>query len=358
MVEGLHALPHMRGPQGESMAERIYAIRARAARMFGFSHPQRVIFTPGATYGLNLAVQRGIEDGAKVLTTTYEHNAMTRPLHAARHRGVEMQVLPVDDCGRLCLDALEKELAKGEASWLALGVASNALGIIQPFKEACALAQAAGVKVILDMAQGGGQVPIHLGELGVQFASIAGHKSLHGPRGIGLLFVSAEAQPAPFLFGGTGTEGTMLEMPEEFPGHLETGTSNYPGIFGLGAALQYLENHPANLETIRGHLATFEAWCQEHPALEVLPPQPVPWSERLAVLALKSPLVPPTVLVDLLAEHGLMVRSGSMCTTGILPRFGAEEGLIRLSPPTEATAEDFALAREAFTNALQALAQV
>lgn len=358
MVEGLHALPHLRGPQGESMAERIYAIRARAARMFGFSHPQRVIFTPGATYGLNLAVQRGIEDGAKVLTTTYEHNAMTRPIHAARHRGVEMQVLPVDDCGRLCLEALEKELAKGEVSWLALGVASNALGIIQPFEKACALAKAAGVKVILDMAQGGGQVPIHLDELGVQFASIAGHKSLHGPRGIGLLFVSAEAQPGPFLFGGTGTEGTLLEMPEEFPEHLETGTSNFPGIFGIGAALEYLENHPADLSSIRQHLGQLEQWCQEHPALEVLPHQSVPWSERLAILSVISPKVAPTVLVDLLAEQGLLVRSGSMCTTGILPRFGAEEGLIRLSPPTDATAEDFTFARESLAQALQVLVQV
>lgn len=357
MVEGLHALPHHRGPQGETMAERIYAIRARAARLFSFAHPQRVIFTPGATYGLNLAIQCGIEDGAKVLTTTYEHNSMTRPLHDARHRGVQMQVLPVDDCGRLCLEALEQELAKGEATWLALGVASNALGIIQPFAQACALAKAAGVKVILDMAQGGGQVPIELGNLGVQFASIAGHKSLHGPRGIGLLFVSAEAEPRPFLFGGTGTEGTMLEMPEEFPGHLETGTSNYPGIFGLGAALEHLESNPADLSPIRLHLAEFEQWCREHPALEVLPPKPAPWSERLAVLALKSPSVAPTMLVDLLAEHGLFVRSGSMCTTGILPRFGAEEGLIRMSPPLDATAEDFAFARETLMQALHVFAQ-
>lgn len=358
MIEGLHALAHERGPQGETMAERIYGIRARAARMFSFSHPERVIFTPGATYGLNLAIQGGIEDGAKVLTTTYEHNAMTRPLHAARHRGVSMDILPVDECGRLRLEALEQALSQGDASWLAMGVASNALGTIQPFAEACAMAKAAGVKVILDMAQGGGQIQMDLDALGVHFASIAGHKGLHGPRGIGLLFVSAEAQPTPFLFGGTGTEGTLLEMPEEFPGHLETGTSNFPGMFGLGAALAHLEEHPADLTNIRQHLAQLEEWCREQPGLEVLPPHPVPWSERLPVLALKSPGIAPTILVDLLAEQGLFVRSGSMCTTGILPRFDAKEGLIRLSPPTDATAEDFQFAREAIAQALQALTQV
>jgi selenocysteine lyase/cysteine desulfurase len=356
MIEGLHALPHDRGPDGSTTAERIYAIRARAARMFGFPNPERVLFTPGATYGLNLAVQCGIADGSRVLTTAYEHNAMTRPLHAARDRGVRMDILPFDASGMLRLDALESALAEGDVDWLALGVASNTLGTIQPFAEACAMARAAGAKVILDMAQGGGQVPIDLQALDASYASIAGHKSLHGPRGIGMLFVAPGEDPPSFLHGGTGTEGTMFEMPAHYPEHLETGTSNYPGIFGLGAALAWLEKHPDDLAPIRGHLAKFEAWCLAHPALEVLPTKAPSWDRRLPVLALKPIGIPPTVLVDVLAGQGLLVRSGSMCTTGVLPSFSAEEGLVRLSPPTDADAAEFAHARELFEQALQVLA--
>ena len=355
LIEGLHALPASRGSTGQSTAERIFAIRARAARMFGFSHPERVVFTSGATFGLNQAIHGGIEDGAHVLTTAYEHNAVTRPLRVAEERGVTSEVLPFDRAGRLRLDALQERLAEGRAQWLALGMAANTYGVVQPFEEACALAREHGVRVVLDMAQGGGQVPVALDELGVSYAAVAGHKSLHGPRGIGLLFVGPDERPRPLVQGGTGTEGTLLEMPDELPGRLEAGTKNVPGVFGLGAALEWLEANPPDLAPMRRNMAELEAWCRAHPGLEVLPFEPVPWEQRLAVLALKPIGIAPAVLVDYLAQAGVGVRSGSMCTARVLPAFDAQEGLIRMSPPLEADAEEYARVREALDEALAAL---
>ena len=224
LVEGLHAPPAARGAGGQATAERIFAIRVRAAELFGFVHPERVVFTPGATYGLNLAIRCGIADGSHVLTTASEHNSMLRPLHHARHRGVNLEVLPFLGDGRLDLDLLATALRKGKAGWLAMCVASNTMGVIQPFEQACRMAREAGVEIILDLAQGGGQVPIALDALDVAYAAAAGHKGLHGPRGIGLLFVGAGQEPDPLVQGGTGTEGTMLEMPDAYPGRLEAGT--------------------------------------------------------------------------------------------------------------------------------------
>ena len=354
MVEGLHALPADRGSDGRSTAERIFGIRAQAASLFGFSHPQRVVFTPGATYGLNLAVRCGIPDGAHVLTTASEHNSMLRPLAQAKERGITFTILPFCPNGRLDLEALQMELAKGNAQWLALGVASNTMGVVHPYVEACSMARAAGVKVILDMAQGGGSLPLDLEELDVAYAAVAGHKSLYGPRGIGLLFVGPEERPLPFLSGGTGTEVTLLDMPEDLPGRLEAGTSNYPGIFGLGAALDYLAAHPQDLDPIREKLAKLEAWCKQQEGLQVLPLEPCSWENRLAILAVRPTNFSPAMMVQFLAQSGVIARAGSMCTSAVLPAFEAPEGLVRLSPPNDATDADFERVRCAIEESLMA----
>ncbi|MDA0666279.1 MAG: aminotransferase class V-fold PLP-dependent enzyme [Planctomycetota bacterium] len=356
LVEGLHALPADRGAQGPSTKERIFAARVRAAEIFGFSFPERVIFTSGATYGLNFAVHQGIEDGAHVLASAAEHNSMLRPLHHAKCRGVTFEIIPFCADGRLDLLKLGKALSSGKASWLTLCVASNTMGIVQPYVEACAMAQKAGVSVILDMSQGGGQVPIDLDSLGVAYAAIAGHKGLHAARGIGLMFVGKNQNPKPMIQGGTGTESTLLEMPLELPGSLEAGTSNYPGMFAMAAALDWLAVHPQDLSSIRAKLKKLETWCRKQPGLEVLPKEPCDWSLRLPILALKPKDFPPEMMAQFMAQLGVMVRAGSMCTTQVLPSVGAEDGLLRLSPPIEASAEDFARVQDALEQSLAAFA--
>lgn len=356
MIEGLHALPADRGSDGRSTAERIFGIRTQAAKLFGFAHPKRVVFTPGATYALNVAVRCGIPDGAHVLTTATEHNSMLRPLEQASERGITYTILPFLADGRLDLDALKMALQKGDAQWLALGVASNTMGVVHPFVEACALAKEAGVKVILDMAQGGGSVAIDLEALDVAYAGIAGHKSLYGPRGIGLLFVGPEEQPLPFLSGGTGTENTLLAMPKELPGLLEAGTSNYPGIFGLGAALEHALANPKDLQPIMQKIQKLETWCRTQEGLQVLPKEPCPWEHRLPILAIRPTACSPAMMVEFLAQCGIVARAGSMCTSAVLPAVEATEGLVRLSPPLDATDEDFERVRLAIEESLLAFA--
>ena len=356
LVEGLHALPADRGAHGPSTKERLFAVRVRAAEIFGFSFPERVIFTPGATYGLNFAVSQGIKDGAHVLASAAEHNSMLRPLHYAKERGVTFEVIPFREDGRLDLQKLADAFATGKASWLTLCVASNTMGIVQPYVEACALAQKAGVSVILDMSQGGGHVPIDLDSLGVAYAAIAGHKGLHATRGIGLMFVGKDQNPKPMIQGGTGTEGTLLEMPTELPGCLEAGTSNYPGMFAMGAALDWLAMHPQDLNPIRAKLKKLEAWCRKQPGLEVLPKEPCDWSLRLAILALKPTEFPPELMAQFMAQLGITVRAGSMCTTQVLPSVGAKDGLLRLSPPLDASEEDFIRVQNALEQSLAAFA--
>ncbi len=356
LLEGLTAPPSSRGVLGRATADRIFATRASAARIFGFAHPSRVIFVPSCTYGLNVAIHGAVQPGQTVLTTAVDHNSLARPLATAQRRGVNVEVLPVDRSGRWRIADLRGRLQQGRVDWLAFAVASNLLGTVQPYAEACALARSHHVKVILDLAQGGGALPIHLDQLGASYAAVAGHKSLHAPRGTGLLFVGPEEDPEPLVQGGTGSEGALLDMPRELPQRLEAGTSNYPGIFGLGAALAWLERHPLDLQPVRARLAELEAWCRAQPGLAVLPPEPPPWSERLPVLALLPRAAPAEVFVQFLAGAGLDVRAGTMCTSRLLPGLGLTGGVVRLSPPPEASDAEFAQVRGILEEALAALA--
>lgn len=355
MIEGLHAPPSARGSFGKATADRIQGIRGRAARLFGFSHPDRVIFVPGCTWGLNLAVHGAVRPGHVVLTTALEHNALSRPLEAARRAGAQVEVLPIDASGRMRLETLEARLRLGGVDWLAFAIASNVLGTVEPFAEACVLARAHGARILLDLAQGGGSLPLRLDDLGVSYAAVSGHKGLHGPRGIGLLFVGPQEQPETWVQGGTGTEGMLIEMPRELPQRLEPGTANYPGIFGLGAALEWLERHPPELAAIRARLARFDAWCRARADLEVLPPSPPPWTERLPVLALRPRAVPPEVLVQALAQGGLDVRAGTMCTSRVLPSFGLSGGVVRFSPAPETEDAEFEAVRALLEQCLDEL---
>lgn len=355
MIEGLHALPGDRGTGGESTAQRFFAVRSIAASMFGVAAPERVIFTPGATYGLNVAIYCGIPDNAKVLATKFEHNSMLRPLAAAKNRGVSFKTATSLPNGQLDLQAMEQELASGEYAALAMSIASNTLGVIQPYAQVCDLARTYGVAVILDLAQGGGVLPVNLDELGVAYASIAGHKNLHAPRGIGLLFVGAEQKPKSFLFGGTGTFSSRLEMPEALPAHLEAGTSNYPGIYGLGAALRWLQDNPPNLKPIRTKLEKLEQWCRQQDGLQVLPEENLDWQNRLPILALRHQSIPAELIAEYLASTGIQVRAGSMCAALALPALQIQDSMLRLSPPLQASDKDFLIVQQSLEEAIQAL---
>lgn len=335
MLEGLGAPSAGRGGESGGTAARLSAIRRCAARLFGFPHPERIVFTPGCTWGLNLAILGAVRPGETVLTSALEHNALARPLEAARRRGVRVEVLGFGEDGRLRPEEWERRLRAG-ADWIAISVASNLLGTLQPWQELCALARSAGARAILDLAQGGGLVPLDLAASGCAYAAVSGHKGLHGPRGVGLLFAAPGEEPEPWIVGGTGTEGTRLEMPAALPGRLEPGTANLPGIFGLGAALAWRERNPAELGPVRRRLAAFEARCREREDLATLPPSPPDWAARLAVLALRPLRAPPEVLASALAAQGMEVRSGTLCTSRVLPELGLDGGVVRLSPPLEA----------------------
>ena len=225
-----------RGGYGSAMAaaKTVYSCREAAADLFGCL-PEQVVFTSNCTHGLNIAIWSLVKPGAKVVISGFEHNAVTRPLHAL---GAQLLV-----AGRKLFDwedtleEFEKALEKHPDAAVFTHV-SNVFGYILPVEEMARLCRERGIPFILDAAQSAGVLPVNLTKLGADFIAMPGHKGLLGPQGTGLLLCRDGGEP--LLRGGTGSESLRQEMPDFLPDRLEAGTLNVPGIGGLAAGLAYL----------------------------------------------------------------------------------------------------------------------
>ena len=221
-------------PEAENASKTVYGCREAAGELFGCK-PEQVVLTNNCTHGLNIAIRSMIRPGARVVISGFEHNAVTRPLHAL---GAEITV-----AGRKLFDwedTLEefwRALQKGVDAAVFTHV-SNVFGYILPVEEMGKLCGQMGVPYIMDAAQSAGTMPINLGSSGAAFIAMPGHKGLLGPQGTGLLLCREGAEP--LLYGGTGAASLAQEMPAELPERLEAGTMNVPGAAGLAEGLRYL----------------------------------------------------------------------------------------------------------------------
>ena len=218
-------------------AETAFSCRAAAARLFHVDDPERVVFTFNATHGLNIAIKTLARPGSRVVVSGYEHNAVTRPLHAL---GVQLRVAR----GRLfdrqaVLEDFRRELDRGADLAVCTHV-SNVFGFILPIENIAALCREREVPLIIDASQSAGCLPLDFQALGAAFAAMPGHKGLYGPQGTGLLLCGVD--PAPLLEGGTGSESRRQSMPDFLPDRLEAGTHNVAGIAGLLEGLRYVNN--------------------------------------------------------------------------------------------------------------------
>ena len=218
-------------------AEKVFACREAAARLFHVDGPEKVVFTFNATHGLNIAIKTLARPGSRVVISGYEHNAVTRPLHAL---GVDLRVAR----GRLfdreaVLEDFRRELDRGADLAVCTHV-SNVFGFILPVAEIAALCRTRRVPLIIDASQSAGCLPLNFEGLGAAFVAMPGHKGLYGPQGTGLLLCGRD--PATLMEGGTGSESMRQTMPDFLPDRLEAGTQNVAGIAGLLEGLRFVEH--------------------------------------------------------------------------------------------------------------------
>lgn len=225
--------------------ERVYNCRKLLCNFLGGYSYDRTVFTKNCTEGLNIALLGILKAGDEVVTTVAEHNSVLRPLEFLKTRGVTVQYAPLKD-GELC----EKEVVKlvtPKTRAVVITLASNVTGTSVDVAE-IKKAVPAHTLLICDGAQACGHVPVNMKASGIDALSVAGHKGMLGIQGSGALLFSERVEPAPVLFGGTGSESYNLNMPDFFPDRLESGTLSYPAIVSMGEGVLYLE------ENLREHM--------------------------------------------------------------------------------------------------------
>lgn len=248
--------------QAYDAAGRVLGIREKLNSLVNGPGSRNVVFTPGATAGLNMLLKGLLRPGDKVLTSPMEHNAVLRPLEQLKQRGVTVELLPCTERGELILEGLADRLTP-DVRAVILCHGSNVSGTRFPIAQVGPLCRERGIFFLVDAAQTLGVIPVDMAAMAIDGLAFPGHKGLLGPQGIGgLVLTDALAgELEPLLSGGTGSMSESLDMPPFLPDRLEAGTLNLPGIFGLGAALDYLEGEGEALR-IREHKLAGHLWAR------------------------------------------------------------------------------------------------
>ena len=221
---------------GLAAAELVYKMREQAARLFHVGDLGNVVLTSNATHGLNIAIRSLVKEGGTVVISGYEHNAVTRPLHAIPGVTVKVAAGPLFDADGVYA-AFERAITPGVDAVICNHV-SNVFGFIQPVDRIARLCRERRVPLIVDASQSAGVLPVDMEGWGAAFIAMPGHKGLYGPQGTGLLLCGGETTP--LLFGGTGSLSARQEMPDFLPDRLEAGTQNVCGAAGLLAGMNFV----------------------------------------------------------------------------------------------------------------------
>lgn len=310
-------------------ADTAFACRQAAAELFHLSDPERVVFTFNATHGLNIAIKTLVRPGSTVVVSGYEHNAVTRPLHAIPNVTVRVAESPLFD-QRAAVEAFCRAITPEVSAVICCHV-SNVFGFILPVEEIARLCRERRVPLIVDASQSAGCVPVDMEALGAAFVAMPGHKGLYGPQGTGLL-LCGDTMPQPLLEGGTGSASLVQTMPDFLPDRLEAGTHNVAGIAGLLAGLKFIKRTGVeNIGRREGALIRrLGAELEAIPGVTVFrarDPQ-----AQAGVLSFQMVGIDCEELGERLGRQGIAVRAGLHCaplahkTAGTL-----EQGTVRVS---------------------------
>ena len=281
---------------------------------------KEIFFTSGGTESDNLALMGTARAhrrrGNHLITTGIEHPAILNTMRHLEEEGFRVTFLPVDRYGRASLEALREALCP-ETILVSMMYVNNEVGSVQPVQEAAALVKAFDQKILfhVDAVQGFGKYRIYPKRLKVDLLSLSGHK-IHGPKGIGALYIDEHVKIEPIVFGG------------EQQRNIRSGTENVPGIAGLGLAAQMIyQDLDEKVARMRELKTRFIEGVQEIPDTAVhglYDETSAPHIVSVGFAGIRS-----EVLLHALEEKGIYVSSGSACASnhpqisGVLKGIGA-----------------------------------
>ena len=294
-----------------------------------------IVFTRGTTESLNLVAssfsQAFLREGDEVIVTVMEHHSNIVPWQLARERwGFTLRVVPMDDEGRLDLEAYAA-LLNERTRLVCCCQVSNVLGTVNSVREMARMAHDAGAYFLVDGAQSVPHFPVDVQELDCDFLAFSAHK-LYGPTGVGVLY-GKEAlleQLPPYQGGGEMIARVTFEHTtfERLPFKFEAGTPDYVGTHGLAAAIDYVE--AVGLDRIAAHeeVLTRHAMARMAEIDQMQFYGTVPG--KTSVVSFNVGQIHPMDLGTLLDRLGFAIRTGHHCAQPLMARCGVE-GMARVS---------------------------
>ena len=336
---------HRRAIAAEAMIDET---RRLLARLFGFSRPERVIFTLNATDALNMAIKGVLRSGDHAITSELEHNSISRPLNQLERAGViTLTRLPAE--GNHIIDPNDVARAfKPSTRLVALTHASNVTGTIQEISTIGPLVRERNAFFLVDASQSAGVIPIAIEKDCVDLLAFTGHKALLGPTGTGGLVVGERVEVSPWREGGTGGDSSSPVQPSELPHRLEGGTPNVFGIAGLREGVRLLLNR--GVESVLAHerslIGEFYNGLKNpgrfswYGADRIIAEQQ--GEGRVGLVGINLPGLSPAELAAILDERfDIAVRAGLHCAPYAHKHLGTfPEGIVRFSVGILTTAED------------------
>lgn len=311
------------------------AARERVRQFINARSTAEVLFTRGTTESLNLVAssfgEAFLKEGDEVIVSVMEHHSDIVPWQLLRERkGIVIRVIPMDDSGRLDLEAYER-LFSERTRLVCVAHVSNVLGTVNPVKKMAATAHAHGAYMLVDGAQSIPHFKVDVQDLDCDFLTFSGHK-IYGPTGIGVLYgrESLLEKMPPYQGGGEMIARVTFEHTtyERLPYKFEAGTPDYVGTHALAAAIDYVET--LGMDEIAAHEHRLTQYAMERLGaikdMHLYGTTP----DKDAVVAFNVGNIHPLDLGTLLDRLGIAIRTGHHCAQPLMQRCGVE-GMARAS---------------------------
>ena len=344
---------HRKGVQAEHYIRDAKETIARLLKV----NAKELIFTSGGTESDNLALigcaRANRRNGNHLITTSIEHPAILNTMrYLEEEEGFRVTYLPVDEYGRVKLDALKEALCP-ETILVSIMYVNNEVGTVQPVQEAVKIAKQYKPSILFhtDAVQGYGKYRIYPKRMGIDMLSASGHK-IHGPKGVGFLYVDSKVKIHPVIFGG----GQQKDM--------RSGTENVPGIAGLGLAsrmiYQDMEMKNALMRELKEYFLEEISGIGQTKVHGLTDEGSAPHIVSVGIAGVRS-----EVLLHALEDKGIYVSSGSACASnhpavsGVLKGIGAPreylDATLRFSMSEFTTKEEIDYTLETLYNVIPML---
>lgn len=355
-----YATVHRGAYQASASATRAFeGVRTQVKQLLNARAEDEVIFTSGATAGINLVANSFLADrlqpGDSVVVTAMEHHSNLLPWQAlAAKKEATLRVIRVDNTGELNLRSLT-ECLDSKTRILAVTQVSNVLGTVNPLKEIAAAAKKYGIPVLVDAAQGALLHPIDVQDWDVDFLVFSGHKAF-GPTGIGVLYGKKERLETmgPWQFGGEMILDASFVRSEYAPPprRFEAGTPHIAGVIGLGAALRFIGqmDREAALAYTVGLREYAVERLQDIPGIKILAKA----AKGSVIISFSLENIHPHDAATFLNQDQVAVRSGFHCAQPLIEYFGFP-GTVRVSLAPYNTLAELERMRTALERAVRVL---